>query len=393
MRASHSTGELSATPALSEGARTRNLTSAGSLVSLRSVNVRGPAPGTRSYCGAQILSHKTSAPSFSFGTGPSRLTFTGAAARGDQTLQASVSSGGAISPGPIYNPTPQSKWLGDAPTPVFGTEEQRPPSSVSRDISKLTGKSTLPGPGHYPLPSSMGKQALGRSHSSSLYSFGNQPQRVSAAKATPSPGPVYEPKGTIRGSSEKQAFSFGNDVRKARDAGSRTPGPGTYVLKPALGTQPSSQSRSGMIIGFGTPNANSSRSMLPYEGRASPGPIYQNAVACRKQALSTKRSYPNMVFSRANRFAMYGGVANDPGPGPGEYIVRRNAHHAPCPSGRPSPWWASFRCCQLIHLAVLRRCERIVKPRKQASMAVALDVVPAVPLPCPRKRLSREHLC
>ena len=195
MRASASAGSLASLPrsGVSQASHTRSRLSRSGLADLNK------ASGTRSYCGSQVLSHKSSAPSFSFGSGPSRLTFTGAAARGDQTLQASVSSGGAVSPGPIYNPSPSSKWLGDAPKPGFGTQEQRPSAATaSGDVSRLTGKSNLPGPGSYQQPSSVGKQALGRCHSYSMYSFGNQRQRENAAKATPSPGPVYDPKGTSR---------------------------------------------------------------------------------------------------------------------------------------------------------------------------------------------------
>ena len=352
MRASASAGSLASLPrsGVSQASHTRSRLSRSGLADLNK------ASGTRSYCGSQVLSHKSSAPSFSFGSGPSRLTFTGAAARGDQTLQASVSSGGAVSPGPIYNPSPSSKWLGDAPKPGFGTQEQRPSAATaSGDVSRLTGKSNLPGPGSYQQPSSVGKQALGRCHSYSMYSFGNQRQRENAAKATPSPGPVYDPKGTKAGASAPPAFSFGNDVRGKNGGQSlRTPGPGTYTQKSAFGPQvhplrksaPSrhnscpchlhdrlcsslcdchvlqiySMQRSSPISGFGQPGRDSSRGILPLEGRASPGPIYMNAAACKKQALSTRRSMGSMVFSRDERFRTVGNE-REQSPGPGEYIV------------------------------------------------------------------------
>jgi len=282
--------------------------------------------GTRSMCGSQTLSHKSSAPSFSFGSGPSRLNFTGAAARGDQTLQASVSSGGAVSPGPIYNPAPTSKWLGDAPHVKFGTQEQRPAEGgAANDVSKLTGKSNLPGPGSYPQPSSVGTQPLGRCHSYSKFSFGNQRQRENPGKATASPGPVYEPRGTCHGKQEKPAFSFGNDARLKGGNGSRTPGPGNYGYNSAMGIQVYSTQRSAMTIGFGTPGPGSNRGMLPLEGRASPGPIYMNAGSMRKQAISERKTAHVTAFTRADRFNGPGSEAaatqNNKGPGPGEYIV------------------------------------------------------------------------
>ena len=58
------------------------------------------------------------------------------------------------------------------------------------------------------------------------------------------------------------------------------------------------------------------------EGRASPGPVYLTAPACRKQALSTKRSMPSMVFSRADRFNGFGStMPSGSNPGPGEYVA------------------------------------------------------------------------
>lgn len=282
------------------------------------------ASGTRSMFGKQTHSHKSSAPAFGFGSAPSRLTFTGAAARGDQTLQASVSSGGAVSPGPIYNPSPASKWFGDAPTIKFGTEEQRPTTGAAGlDISKITGKSMLPGPGSYPLPAAIGSQPLARCNSLPKYSFGNQKQRANPANASCSPGPVYEPKGTRIGAMDRPKYSFSNDIRGKNPGGLRTPGPGAYTYNPALGTQVNSPYRTGMQMGFGTPSKGG-RMVLPLEGRASPGPIYMNAGGLRKQAISDRRTAAVVAFTRADRFNGPGSEAaamNNDGPGPGEYIV------------------------------------------------------------------------
>ena len=148
-------------------------------------------------------------------------------------------------------------------------------------------------------------------------------QRESAAKATPSPGPAYEPKSTRRGPMDlAAAYSFGNEIRiKNRDASLRTPGPGVYNAATACGGQVQSTNRSAPTACFGQPSVNSGgRGILPLEGRHSPGPIYMNAAACKKQQLSTKRSANTQAFGRAQRFGAnyYGGGG---GPGPGEYIV------------------------------------------------------------------------
>jgi hypothetical protein len=295
----------------------RSSVSAGSLATLNGMR------STKSTCGSQVSSMKSSSPSFSFGSGPARIQFTGPASRSAQTLQASVPSGGDQSPGPIYNPAPASKWMGDAPHSHFGTQQQRPMTgAMQTDVSKLTGKSNTPGPGAYPQPAAVGKQPLGRCNSYPTFSFGTQRQRESAAKATASPGPVYEPRGARYGSMERSSYSFGNEIRqKNRDPSLRTPGPGNYNSRSACGTQVYSLQRTAPASSFGPAPAKMKvgRGELPLEGRSSPGPIYMNAPACRKQTLSDKRSAANAAFSRAQRFAGLGGTGASPGPG--EYIV------------------------------------------------------------------------
>ena len=132
----------------------------------------------------------------------------------------------------------------------------------------------LPGPGSYPLPAAIGSQPLARCNSLPKYSFGNQKQRANPANASCSPGPVYEPKGTRIGAMDRPKYSFSNDIRGKNPGGLRTPGPGAYSFNPALGTQVNSPYRTGMQIGFGTPSKGG-RMVLPLEGRASPGPIYE----------------------------------------------------------------------------------------------------------------------
>ena len=275
---------------------------------------------TKSTMGTQYNSHKASAPSFSFGSGPARIQFTGAAARGTQVLQASVASGDE-SPGPIYNPAPARKWLGDAAHAHFGTAQQRP-ASGGADLSKLTGMSMTPGPGNYPQPNAFGRQPLGRCSSEPEFSFGTQRQRENAAKATPSPGPVYEPRGTIRGAVERPAYSFGNEIRLKNRGDARTPGPGNYGLRGAMGTQVGSVYRSSSSACFGTPSAagGGGRSVMTLEGRHSPGPIYMNQAACTRQELSWKRSAPRTAFTRAQRFPSGTGLTAS-SPGPGEYVI------------------------------------------------------------------------
>ena len=131
---------------------------------------------------------------------------------------------------------------------------------------------------------------------------------------------------TKTGAAVAAAYSFGNDVRLKAHVDTRMPGPGVYTLKSGFGRQAYSVHLSGRTAGFGTPSVNgkASRSVLPLEGRASPGPIYlAPSSTTRRQALSTKRSAPGMLFSRADRFRGTAGhtMASVNTPGPGDYVV------------------------------------------------------------------------
>ena len=107
-------------------------------------------------------------------------------------------------------------------------------------------------------------------------------------------------------------------VGSCSDTSLRTPGPGVYNSAVACGTQALSTQRTSSQVGFGQPSVSSGgRGILPHEGRHSPGPIYMNAAACTKQQLSTKRSANTQGFGRANRFR----DEIEHTPGPGEYII------------------------------------------------------------------------
>lgn len=196
--------------------------------------------GSRSMCGAQVLSHKSSSPSFSFGSGPARLSLTGLSASASKAavLQPS-SSEPQLTPGPVYNPVPSSKWLGDAPHASFGTQRQRPVTAAS-EVSSFTGKSNLPGPGTYGAQSSIGTQSLARCRSNTAWSFGQSKQHEIANNPSLSPGPVYvvPSKVTRGGRLVRSAYSFGSEARcGSANPRTRTPGPGTYNVRSGLGAQ------------------------------------------------------------------------------------------------------------------------------------------------------------
>ena len=308
-------------------------------VSLRSVRSTGsiavrssgrPVGGTRSTYGPQTLSSRRSGPSFSFGTGPARappaLEVDLGMLRAGLLPAASVNTR-ASTPGPIYKPQPTRKRLGDGPRPSFGSQEQRPASlggGGGGGVSRASGRSTLPGPGSYKLPGSVGPQALSRCKSNNAYSFGGAKQHTAAVRNTADPGPVYDvpQSATRRGVIVRATYSFGNEIRDRVSRLDRMPGPGTYQLPDAIGPQFSSASRSGAVISFGQPKitGESGRPVALAEGKHSPGPKYTLPKTLGKQAASGKRSSPYMAFTRAERFP--GPRMSEIGtPGPGDYVV------------------------------------------------------------------------
>jgi len=288
-------------------------------------------PATTSTCGRQVLSKNASSPSFSFGSGPARLTVAvtkGVASSKSRVLLASTNTV-IVTPAAIYE-IQETRPGRVPPQQVFGSEQQRPlifgaTAMRSADVNHATGKSTIPGPGSYQQPSSVGTQTLTRSRSSSKYTFGlAQPSAVSSVRTT-GPGPAYFPAETMtkRGELLKAAYSFGNEQQRTRPL-NHNPGPGTYGAKSSVGKQVNSAMRSSVAAGFGKRrhidrSAADNRPIAGLES-LSPGPRYDGQPqACSKQQLSQLRSAPSNEFPHAQRF-------DEPAsrlvtPGPGEYVI------------------------------------------------------------------------
>ena len=201
-------------------------------------------PATTSTCGRQVLSKNASSPSFSFGSGPARVTVAankGITASKSKHLLPSTNLV-SCTPAAIYE-LQESRPGRGPPQHVFGSEQQRPLVFGSKgmraaDVNHETGKSTIPGPGSYSQQSSVGNQTLTRSRSSSQYTFGTaQPSFTSSAK-TLGPGPAYFPAETMtkRGVLLKAAYTFGNEQQRSRTQNSN-PGPGAYGVKSSVGKQ------------------------------------------------------------------------------------------------------------------------------------------------------------
>jgi len=201
--------------------------------------------------GEQLLSSRTTGPAYSFGSSPARVTLMVERKRGRGAgLVPSVpmsTRAGLPAPGPIYNPTPTSKWLGDAPHHAFGKAEQRPPMPQVKDASKRTGKSNAPGPGSYESEPSLGHQIETRRPNSSSYTFGQNLEGGTFREKiqTISPGPKYAPPpwNNKTGGRGLTVFSFATDSRDGVYLASRkrvnaTPAPGYYMYMSGMGSQP-----------------------------------------------------------------------------------------------------------------------------------------------------------
>merc|ERR1740139_1754428 len=279
--------------------------------------------GPKSMFGSQVLGGRSSAPSFSFGSAPARIPLSGGSQRRTE-LQPSVATSSQKTPGPIYNPKPTTKWIGDGPCHPFGTETQRPPAMTNGEVSKSTGQSMSPGPGTYALQGAFGPQYLGRCRNLPHYSFGFQKQHTASARNTCDPGPVYDvpQAATRRGNMVRATYSFGREPQRGQALRSeRVPGPGHYRMPVALGPQVASVHKSGMIVGFGVPSASGGVGRpMSLEGRHSPGPKYSHDSSHGKQNLSGRRTQPVMRFPKGQRFST-SDLAGANTPGPGHYVV------------------------------------------------------------------------
>ncbi|KAL1498855.1 hypothetical protein AB1Y20_013380 [Prymnesium parvum] len=275
--------------------------------------------GSRSMCGEQVLSHKLSSPSFSFGCGPARLAIPSRRSAARMLLQPSVSES-VITPGPIYNPSLASKRQSAAPSASFRRSIHPSSSSaLARGLSRPPLAS--PGPAAYELASSLVAQPLARCATPAAYSFTSG--RPEARPPDLSPGPIYVIPARVSraGRGGGRAYSFGCAVRSGcapppRDS---SPGPGMYTPDAALSSGGSSAARGGPQRAF---RGNCIDRGVARSCKDSPGPIYPaETSACSKQVVSARRSAPAVGFGRALRFTDREAIRSACAPGPGDYLI------------------------------------------------------------------------
>lgn len=156
-------------------------------------------PKRRSMLGSQSSSVHRSAPAFGFGAAGTRF------GSGKMYISKDMVSDkyGSSSPGPIYLPKAFDGRVQTAPAPSFGL-------ALRSNALQRSGSGFTPGPGQYPMPSSIDKQFDSQKHSFSQWTFGtstrdtqakvfvSQEHAKSASASVYSPGPfAYQQKSSL----------------------------------------------------------------------------------------------------------------------------------------------------------------------------------------------------
>lgn len=243
---------------------------------------KAPVGGTRSMLGTQVRGGKVSAPSYGFGSSTRKNQEKVFVSHEHAALEG---GGDARSPGPaVYDCTasvgPQVDGnLESAPRWAFGKDDRfgrLKPTTINN-----------PAPGKYDAESSIGTTANSRRTSMPKYGMGSS-TRDHQAK-------VY----------------VSEEHNKTTDYGRNSPGPSTYMLKSAVGSQVLSAGPSPYGAGAGVPGRNASQPSWVM-GKAerfdaltkseAPGPgAYGIKPAVGTQVTSNKASMPKFGFGTSNR--------------------------------------------------------------------------------------------
>ena len=253
----------------------------------------------RSWLGPQPESRHATAPSYSIS--------------GKGVVSRPVS----LSVGPIYLPSPRGK-MGDGPKFSFGSAQMQAEATAKRLDPE-------PGPGEYEQTGAIGAaQVQSMSHTSPSFGWGTSGRHQAAIGSSPRPacGEFYQQVGSIgrQPTSTKRnvsAFAFGHQPRfdssnRAANPSASNPGPGSYRIVSATGTQVDSTLTSKPKFGF-------SRDQR-FRPRATTAASEANArlppPAFGQQVLSDFKSKPSFGFSGAGRFRP---TTAESTPGPGSY--------------------------------------------------------------------------
>jgi len=221
------------------------------------------------------------------------------------------------SPGPVYIPTPSSKWLGDAPAYSMGTSERPVMNKHSRYV---------PAPDAYNMKQSVGSQVESARYTSPRVGIGTEGRQQHTGKRNPVYTDALFP--TVDSVapqllSSKRSYptvKIGTDSRFRAGADDGPPGPGNYKSRSSVGKQVTSYQRSMPMRSFGVRHSTKANiSGGDISTVVSPGPAgYRLRDSLGRQISSKQRSSSYYSFGSASRF---NGKDTGGTPGPGAYTV------------------------------------------------------------------------
>lgn len=225
----------------------------------------------------------------------------------------------------IFDAFNKTSHFPSSPEIGFGTGS-RPP---------LSNPNATPGPGTYPIKTTIGKVMESHIKSPCQYSirsrtlFGNPNAKAMSKSNATEPGPgQYDVKGKFPRGKDPAKISFPKGTQRApavNTANRFMPGPGAYGTVESMGHQSLSTKKDAPQVGF----AKSERGTFGTSGTGEVGPgEYSGAyvAACEvKQVESTKASCPKVKFGTEykKRGGSTGGSIDmsEPSPGPCSYVL------------------------------------------------------------------------
>mmetsp|Transcript_14266 Transcript_14266/g.31476 ORF Transcript_14266/g.31476 Transcript_14266/m.31476 type:complete len:266 (+) Transcript_14266:143-940(+) len=211
----------------------------------------------------------------------------------------------------------KSSWFGKEAEVGFGTGS-RPP------LNNPTGG---PGPGAYPIKTTMAKLHESHIRSPCQYSlrsrtkFGDPNEKSMNKTAAAEPGPAqYDTNGRFLSgrNPRKSAFPKGG---VPKDKAAMGPGPGSYQPIQAMGKQVLSTKSGSVTLVF--PKASRPSMGIPGASDVGPGEYNPPPAACEQQIDSRKRTCATLRFGEGYRSGATGSRFDfsEPSPGPGSYVL------------------------------------------------------------------------
>jgi len=211
----------------------------------------------------------------------------------------------------------KTSWFEKEPEITFGTGS-RPP---------LNNPSGGPGPGAYPIKTTMAKLAESHIKSPCQYTlrsrtkFGDPNERSLSKTSANEPGPAqYDLQGKFASgrNPRKSAFPKGGQMK---ERGAMGPGPGSYQPIMSMGKQVLSTKTGSVQLVF--PKAARPSMAVPGASDVGPGEYNPPPAACEPQITSNRPTCATIKFGEGYKPGQNGNRFDfsEPSPGPGAYVL------------------------------------------------------------------------